>query len=541
MQKAFNFLFFILFPFLVFSQNTSWKIEGKIIEKTKAAVPFANVYVNNTSIGTTTDINGFFTLNIPSRIQKIDLVVSFVGYVTLKKNFVRNDPKLKNLTLILQNGVELNEVKVIAKHDRDWKRKWKIFQRGLFGESDFYKDCQILNPEVVKLESDKSKKVIATANEPIIIQNDAFGLKITFQMEKFESDGEKTYYAGYKFFENLDSVSTTQQKKWARNKKRAYNDSFRNFLVLLAQHKLKKNGFAIFKVLKYKEMYYGRTSVANEILNGALAECTEEEICTYDSDNNQYYLYSDTPLMVFVTNTYTPIRVYADYPNPYSLISLVNKFAGFTANGWLSRPNGILIQGYWGHEGFSNMLPEDYFPEHFQEQDSTVVSNELSANEIKTITPKTFKTDSIAFRADTITFNSTVQGVIYDKTNKVSEEKKEFAIVSNDINVKISESDGNLSIFDLLRRIPGLMVINVLGQYQIHFRSTNTNLGGGGGSITPALVFNGTFMDDEETVMNILNSLNVQDIKELGAIKYGNSAAFGSRGANGTIVITTKK
>lgn len=541
MQKAFNFLFFILFPFLVFSQNTSWKIEGKIIEKTKAAVPFANVYVNNTSIGTTTDINGFFTLTIPSRIQKIDLVVSFVGYVTLKKNFVRNDPKLKNLTLILQNGVELNEVKVIAKHDRDWKRKWKIFQRGLFGESDFYKDCQILNPEVVKLESDKSKKVIATANEPIIIQNDAFGLKITFQMEKFESDGEKTYYAGYKFFENLDSVSTTQQKKWARNKKRAYNDSFRNFLVLLAQHKLKKNGFAIFKVLKYKEMYYGRTSVANEILNGALAECTEEEICTYDSDNNQYYLYSDTPLMVFVTNTYTPIRVYADYPNPYSLISLVNKFAGFTANGWLSRPNGILIQGYWGHEGFSNMLPEDYFPEHFQEQDSTVVSNELSANEIKTITPKTFKTDSIAFRADTITFNSTVQGVIYDKTNKVSEEKKEFAIVSNDINVKISESDGNLSIFDLLRRIPGLMVINVLGQYQIHFRSTNTNLGGGGGSITPALVYNGTFMDDEETVMNILNSLNVQDIKELGAIKYGNSAAFGSRGANGTIVITTKK
>jgi hypothetical protein len=541
MQKAFNFLFFILFPFLVFSQNTSWKIEGKIIEKTKAAVPFANVYVNNTSIGTTTDINGFFTLTIPSRIQKIDLVVSFVGYVTLKKNFVRNDPKLKNLTLILQNGVELNEVKVIAKHDRDWKRKWKIFQRGLFGESDFYKDCQILNPEVVKLESDKSKKVIATANEPIIIQNDAFGLKITFQMEKFESDGEKTYYAGYKFFENLDSVSSSQQKKWTRNKKRAYNDSFRNFLVLLAQHKLKKNGFAIFKVLKYKEMYYGRTSVANEILNGALAECTEEEICTYDSDNNQYYLYSDTPLMVFVTNTYTPIRVYADYPNPYSLISLVNKFAGFTANGWLSRPNGILIQGYWGHEGFSNMLPEDYFPEHFQEQDSTVVSNELSANEIKTITPKTFKTDSIAFRADTITFNSTVQGVIYDKTNKVSEEKKEFAIVSNDINVKISESDGNLSIFDLLRRIPGLMVINVLGQYQIHFRSTNTNLGGGGGSITPALVYNGTFMDDEETVMNILNSLNVQDIKELGAVKYGNSAAFGSRGANGTIVIVTKK
>lgn len=123
MQKAFNFLLFLMLPVLVFSQNTSWKIEGKIIEKTKVAVPFANVYINNTSIGTTTDKNGFFTLTIPARIQKIDLVISFVGYVTLKKSFVRNDPKLKNLVLILQNGVELNEVKVIAQHDRDWKRK----------------------------------------------------------------------------------------------------------------------------------------------------------------------------------------------------------------------------------------------------------------------------------------------------------------------------------------------------------------------------------------------------------------------------------
>ena len=282
MKKVVSILFFLILPILVFSQNTSWKIEGKIIEKTKVAVPFANVYINNTSIGTTSDKNGFFTLTIPARIQKVDLVVSFVGYVTLKRNFVRNDPKLKNLILILQNGVELNEVKVVAQHDRDWKRKWRIFQRGLFGESDFYKDCQILNPEVVKLESDKNKKVIATANEPIIIQNDAFGLKITFQMEKFESDGEKTYYAGYKFFENLDSVSTSQQKKWTRNRKRAYNDSFRNFLVLLAQRKLKKNGFAVFKVLKYKEMYYGRTSVANEISNGALAEwrkLPEECLC----------------------------------------------------------------------------------------------------------------------------------------------------------------------------------------------------------------------------------------------------------------------
>jgi hypothetical protein len=76
-----------------------------------------------------------------------------------------------------------------------------------------------------------------------------------------------------------------------------------------------------------------------------------------------------------------------------------------------------------------------------------------------------------------------------------------------------------------------------LGQYRIHFRSTNTNLGGGGGTITPALLYDGNFIDEESTVMNILNNLSVIDIKSLGAVKYGNSAAFGARGANGTIVI----
>jgi CarboxypepD_reg-like domain len=523
-----------LFPTLLFSQS-SWQISGKIIERSKMPVPFANLYINNTSIGTNTNQNGDFLLKIPARIQKIELVISFVGYVTIKKSFSKNDPKLQNLTLILQNGVELNEVKVTAKHDGEWKRKWRVFSRGLLGESDFYKDCTILNPEVVKLEYDKDKKVIATANEPIIIQNNAFGLKIVFQMEKFESDGEKTFYAGYKFFENIDSGSVIQQKKWTRNKKRAYNDSFRNFLVSLIQKSLSKNGFAIFKIQKPKEMYYGRTTVANEIANGSLVDCTAEEIIGYDAEIDQFYIYSTLPLMVFVTNSYTPLRVFNDYPNPYSIINLVHSYAGFTKNGWLSKPNGILIQGYWGREGFANMLPEDYFPENFQQEDNTFVGNDVPTIKPQIITSK-------GFNADAISGNIIAQDILYDKISvEVKEEKKQFVIVSNDINVKINENDANLSIFDLLRRIPGMVVINVQGQYQIHFRGTNTNLGGGGGSLTPALMLDGTFMDDEETVMSILNGLNVNDIKDLGAVKYGNSAAFGSRGSNGTIVINTKK
>lgn len=531
MKKLLWFFVFIFSFGTTFSQNNYWQISGKVLERSQMPIPFANVFINNTRIGTSTDADGNFILKIPINIQKVDLIASFIGYERYRKTIIKGNATQQNLTIILQNGVELNEVKVIAKHDREWRKKWKLFSRGLLGESNFFKDCKILNPEIIKLEYSGKRKLIATAAEPIMIQNDAFGLKIAFQMEKFETDGEQTYLAGFKFFTNLDSVSAEQSKKWARNREKAYNDSFRNFLVSLAQRKLKENGFAIFKILRPKTMYYGRTSVASEISYGALAECTPEEICKYDTETAQYILQSDFPIMVFSTNRYVPIRIFADYPHPYSIIDLVRIYAAFTETGWLSKPNGILIKGYWGTEGMANLLPDDYAPQ-------TQTFETLPP--IETSLPKiAFK----GFEVDSIKSEVIIQGTNFNKKEvaELTEERIIPQLVPNDITVRISESDQNLTVFDLLRRIPGLMVINVQGQYQIHFRSTNTNLGGGGGSLTPALLYDGNFIDDENTVMSILNNLTVRDIKSLGAVKYGNSAAFGARGANGTIVIVTNK
>lgn len=552
MKLTFKFFILFLFPTLLFAQNSSWQVSGKVIDKSKKSVPFANVYINNTSIGTTTDQNGDFSLRIPARFAKIDLVISFVGYETLKKTILKSDKKLQNLVFTLQTGIELKEVKVVAKHDNEWRKKWKVFNRGLLGESEFFKDCKILNPEVIVLTYDKKKKVVATAREPLIIQNDAFGLKIRFQMDKFESDGEKTYFSGLKYFEKMTPASPQEQRIWEKHKKKSYRDSFRNFLVALKDNKVEENGFAIFKVLLPKEMYFGKTTVNQEVRDGTLKPCEAEEICMFDRETEEFVFYSEYPLMIFVTNRFNPIKLFTDYPYYYSIVNLVNFHATFGENGWLTKPNGILIQGYWGHEGFANMLPDDYLPEDFIKRDSTqndiraiasysigkkTDNEEIQMDTTVTIASKGFKSDSIAPK------EIIAQGVVYssEPVGKIQEEKKEFAIVSNDITVKISESDQNLSIFDLLRRIPGLMVVNERGEYRIHFRSTNTNLGGGGGSLTPALVYDGTFIDDESTVMNILNNLNVRDIKSLGAVKYGNSAAFGARGANGTLVIVTNK
>lgn len=533
----------LLISTMTFAQ-TNWQISGKVIDMDKSAVPFASVFVNNTRIGTSTNENGFFSLTIPARIQQIELVISSVGYNTIKKKFTNKDQQLQNLVIAFESGIQLKEIAITAKRDKEWKRKWKIFERGLMGESDLRSKCRILNPEVVRLEYDKDKNVVATAEKPIIIQNNALGLIISYQIDFFETNGVKTLYSGSKFFKNIDSTNTDLQKRWVKPRKDAYVNTFRNFLVSLSQQKLKENGFTVYKVLVPKTMYFGKTSVTEEILNKSILPCKAEDIFFYDYNTEQFTVYSDKPLMIFTMNKNATVRVFSDFPYMYSIINLPNSYFNFTANGWLSKPNGITIRGFWGDEGFANMLPEDYFIDEDNQQINTLTndkdivkqeSNSITSNQTAVTAPKSFKPDTLTLK------NTATQGIVYDKEAIAQEEKKEFAIVSNDITVKISESDQNLSVFDLLRRIPGLMVTNVQGQYQIHFRSTNTNLGGGGGSLTPALVYDGTFIDDESTVMNILNNLNVRDIKSLGAVKYGNSAAFGARGANGTLVIETNK
>lgn len=55
-------------------------VTGSVLDVNNLAVIGANVVVKGTTIGTTTGINGEFTLQIPSKVQKPVLIVNFLGY-----------------------------------------------------------------------------------------------------------------------------------------------------------------------------------------------------------------------------------------------------------------------------------------------------------------------------------------------------------------------------------------------------------------------------------------------------------------------------
>ncbi len=82
-------------------------ISGKIIAKNGNEIPYANVYLKKTKIGTSSDENGFYELK---NIKKghYTFLVSSIGYKTIaiKINLTNNKKIVKNITLIEDNSLD---------------------------------------------------------------------------------------------------------------------------------------------------------------------------------------------------------------------------------------------------------------------------------------------------------------------------------------------------------------------------------------------------------------------------------------------------
>jgi len=99
-------LLFLTIVTLSYSQETG-SISGVITDKDFNDEPlaFANVFIKDTSIGVTSDIDGIYTIN-DIAVGSYTLMVSFVGYETLEKeNVVVQKNKVTNVSVLLGASV----------------------------------------------------------------------------------------------------------------------------------------------------------------------------------------------------------------------------------------------------------------------------------------------------------------------------------------------------------------------------------------------------------------------------------------------------
>ncbi len=108
----FSFILFALISFPGFAQKAS--ISGTVTDKDKQPLIGAIIKLENTTIGTTIDINGNFKLeNLDT--GKVTLVISYIGFIPQKKSFNLTSSQNETLNIILkEDALLLQEVVIVG-------------------------------------------------------------------------------------------------------------------------------------------------------------------------------------------------------------------------------------------------------------------------------------------------------------------------------------------------------------------------------------------------------------------------------------------
>lgn len=116
-----NYIIFLFFALFSLGVNAQLTLKGKVVDEQDEPLPYVNVIVKGTTMGTTTDDNGKFNITLKNKKKRGTLEFSFVGYITRD---VKINPKRNNLTIVLkEENNELDEVVVVFKPKKRLKKK----------------------------------------------------------------------------------------------------------------------------------------------------------------------------------------------------------------------------------------------------------------------------------------------------------------------------------------------------------------------------------------------------------------------------------
>lgn len=234
----------IFFAQHLLAQHT---IKGKIINADdRSPIAGASIYINNSSLGTSSNKEGLFTIHSPTR--NVELVVSNMGFE--KRALEIQIPLQQDLIIAIKEKSTAIEEVVVTNYLKDgWKEWGQFFTDNLIGQGGFADDCKILNHEVVKFRFDKKANVLtAICTEPLKIRNDALGYELTYDLGGFRMDfGSKMFlFEGYAFFKDIGKG----RSKYKKNRNTSYLLSLNRFVRSTYNKEWEKDGYIVRKLVK---------------------------------------------------------------------------------------------------------------------------------------------------------------------------------------------------------------------------------------------------------------------------------------------------
>ncbi len=390
-HSSFLFILLICWCTTGFAQAQNQVLQGRIVdEKTNEPLPFASVYYNNSTTGSQSDVNGYFSL--PFLGLNVELVVSYVGYETLK--YPISQPFDDRTLLIKLSPIvkTIKEFAISAPRSETWYKNLDMFIRHVIGGSHFAEDCEILNPEVLQFFYDTTTLVMsARASDLLKIENKAFGYMITYALIEYRYNvlNREFIISGYPYFKPMISTRS-QHARWDRNRQMAYEGSLSHFIRTLHQDSLAR---AVFEVRSVKRIPNLTNQDEAKIIaaRNALKQIPYYQAVNKNSPHQRLLMRAERdqynekvepallPLKAYTSRSSAQLSLrFKDYlmvsfekTHPYrpeqkvtvhTYVQLLEPEAKLDRSGIILQPGHVHFEGYWASQLLGDLLPFDYVP-----------------------------------------------------------------------------------------------------------------------------------------------------------------------------------
>lgn len=360
-NALFLFLAFLGFFNLAFGQTGT--ITGLVKDaETGESLPFCNVFINNTTISTVTDMDGKFVLS-GLEPGPLEVGFSFMGYVAETRKVTLNAGG--NLTVNLSMkpfATELNDVEIKASRDKTWERDLRKFENLFVGIDEAAAKTQILNPWVIDFPTSSEKGAFtAKADLPIEIENSFLGYKITFNLNEFFDSPTNYRIVGAARFEELAAASDLEKSTWEKNRADVYRKSPMNMFRSILNGSQEREGFFL-----YGDKAGGSASrnmrsdiFANELGN-SVVEYKADPLVTPTSPPGQYFINLKGRIEIHYQKGFAQANTYKDAPYPISWLEVNGGKVKVRENGMVMNPQDLIFSGDMDRKRISNLLPLDY-------------------------------------------------------------------------------------------------------------------------------------------------------------------------------------
>jgi len=368
-------------------------IKGKIIEeKSGQAVPFASIYINNTTIATISNEQGEFSLgNVPLPSQ---LVVSHVSYETSTIKITRADIRKEMIIRLEPRVHQMREVTIEDRNRRNENLNYfeTEFLGVMYGDFPGLKNGSrqpsILNDSVLFFSRD-SISFSAYSSDILKINLPVTGYTLYADLLKFEVNKihvDKYWHVSsltYCYFEECNA-NFLNRRVFMRNRRKDYYGSRMHFMRSFYAGTMLKNGFEMYEILDYekvRDLVAGilQDPAGNMYLSGNFS--VEKEIRATESGSyaslknmsgrNFYLLYYSHPVDYKPADLTTKVNR-KNFQVNHSVLECLTDTIIIHETGRIP-DNSILFNGHMSKKRYGSELPENYYPNKNKKGDKSAL------------------------------------------------------------------------------------------------------------------------------------------------------------------------